>query len=118
MLSRHYKPVTVPSHDPLVPAPVGVGDILLLVMQTLTIVTDIRHLLTERRKDYYSVDEVAGLTGRSAYTVRRWISEGRVEATRIAGTGPRGKLLISREQLQRIVASGLADRVPDAAVVD
>ena len=45
-------------------------------------------------KSHYPVGEVAQLTGRSPYTVRRWISEGMISATRVAGAGPRGRLLI------------------------
>ena len=44
-------------------------------------------------KSHYAVDEVAKMTARSPFTVRRWISEGLICATRLAG-GPRGRLLI------------------------
>lgn len=59
-------------------------------------VEGLRELLIARRKDFYTVDEVADIVGRSAFTVRRWITEGRLHATRIEGTGPRGKLLVPR----------------------
>jgi excisionase family DNA binding protein len=75
----------------------------------------IRATLQARRKDHYTVEEVARLTGRSAYTVRRWVALGRIRAIRISGTGPKGRLLIPREELDTLIAAGLGARVPDAA---
>jgi excisionase family DNA binding protein len=72
---------------------------------------DIRGTLAGSLKDWLTVAEVADLTGRSAYTVRRWITEGRLTATRVTGTGPRGRLLVARAQLARLVAAGLAENV-------
>ena len=57
-------------------------------------------------KSHYTVEEVAELTGRSAYTVRRWISDKLISATRIGGTGPRGRLLIVRDELERLITLG------------
>ena len=76
----------------------------------------LRDLLANRRKDHLSVEEVAELTGRSAYTVRRWISESRLKAIRIEGTGPKGRLLIRRAEFERLIAAGLGNRIPDAVV--
>jgi excisionase family DNA binding protein len=74
----------------------------------------IRATLEARRKDHYTVEEVADLTGRTPYTVRRWISEERIKAIRISGTGPKGRLLIPREEVDAIIGSGLGAQIPDA----
>ena len=81
-----------------------------------TAVEDIRGQLASKRKAFYTVEEIAGLVGRSAFTVRRWIGAGRIKAIRVEGTGPKGRLLVPRDQLGVLVADGLATAVPDAAV--
>jgi excisionase family DNA binding protein len=81
-----------------------------------SVLEDVRAGLSARQKPFYTVEEIAEMVGRSAYTVRRWISEGRLKAGRVMGTGPRGKLLIGRDQLNRLITEGLAGRVPDAFV--
>jgi excisionase family DNA binding protein len=57
------------------------------------------------------VEEVARLVGRSAYTVRRWIAEHRINASRIADTGPRGRLLIPREEVGKLISEGKGNLV-------
>jgi excisionase family DNA binding protein len=79
-----------------------------LLHRLLAAVNEVRAVILGARKDYYTVADVAQLTGRSAYTVRRWITERRLEATRVHGTGPRGRLLIPGAQIQRLLANGLA----------
>lgn len=77
----------------------------------------LKALLSGHHKEYLTVEEVAALTGRAEFTVRRWIREGKLRAIRIAEGGPRGRLLISRAEIERIIATGKGGSVPDAAVV-
>ena len=76
----------------------------------------LRELFGGQRKEQLTVAEVAALTGRSEYTVRRWISQGRLKAIRLAEGGPRGRLLIARAELDRLVACGKGRSIPDSAV--
>jgi len=78
----------------------------------LSAVEEIRGRLGATVKDYYTVEDVAELTGRAPYTVRTWIKEGRAAAVRVSGTGPRGRLLIARAELQKLVGFGLSGHVP------
>ena len=80
-------------------------------------VEDIRAKLAGTYKSNYTVEEVAQLVGRSPYTVRRWIAAGRIEAIRIEGTGPKGRLLVPRDQLDSLVKAGMGAAIP-AAVID
>jgi len=72
----------------------------------------VEELLGAQKKPLLTIDEVADLTGRSAYTVRRWVAEGRLHATRVSGTGPRGRLLVDRRELDRLVHAGLGESIP------
>jgi excisionase family DNA binding protein len=78
-------------------------------------VDDIRDQLAKKRKETYTVEEVAELVGRSPYTVRRWIAEGTIVAERVAGTGPKGRLLIRRDQIDRLIGAALGGNVPATA---
>ena len=80
-------------------------------------VEDIRRQLDGKLKSHLSVEEVAAATGRSPYTVREWIKRGRINAIRVTGTGPKGRLLIPRGEMAKLVTSGLAGEVP-AALID
>lgn len=74
------------------------------IIEKLQLIEDV---LRAREKPYHSVEDVAQRYGRSAYTVRRWISEGRLKATRLRDGGPRGRLMIAREELTRLDGTGI-----------
>ena len=60
-------------------------------------------MLKGRCKTHYTVEEVAKITGRSAYTVRtHWIGSGHLKANRLKG----GKYLVESRELERFMASG------------
>src|SRR5262245_19731989 len=80
--------------------------------QILDAVTEIRQVLAGTRKDFQSVEEVARLTSRSPYTVRRWIAQGLIRAERVSGTGPKGRLLIPTDQVRKLIVSGKGSAVP------
>lgn len=87
------------------------------LQQTLaTVLAQLDEILRAVRREYrdfLTVEDVAAALGRSAYTIRRWIADGRVRATRIAGTGPRGRLLVPYDELRRLKqGGGLAEPRP------
>jgi len=84
--------------------------------ELLTRVIDIGDLLVGQTKESYTVAEVAKRTRRTEGTVRRWCRDGRIHATRVAGTGSRGRLLISAQALQDLMRSGLGEELPALAV--
>ncbi len=49
------------------------------------------------KKEVYTPQEVAEIAGVTARTVRRWINEGRIKATKI------GQWKISREELLKVL---------------
>jgi excisionase family DNA binding protein len=93
----------------------GTPDVLAPVLaQILGELREIRGTLAGAHKPFWTIEEIAELTGRSAFTVRRWVKEGRITATRVSGTGPRGRLLVGRDQLQQLIAAGMGGEVPPA----
>ena len=107
-------PASAPGTQDALPD-VAEGPLAATLHEILGQLREIRFTLAGASKPMYTIDEVAELTGRTPYTVRRWVAEGRIEATRVSGTGPRGRLLVARDQLQRLVGVGLGGEVPPAA---
>ena len=83
-------------------------------------VSDLRERVSEAltkmgalRRQYYSVNEVARLVGRSAYTVRRWLREGRLQGIKVIGDAPiqrdsrRAPYLIPRDEVVRLLQRGV-----------
>ncbi len=73
------------------------------LVQIYDAVTEILNVLRSRHKATYTIHEAAQLLGRSDYTIRRWVHEGRLAAIRINGSGPKGRLLIAHGELQRLL---------------
>lgn len=73
---------------------------------------EVRELIRGRIKEHYTVDEFAALVGRAPYTVRAWITGNRLDAIRVEGTGPRGRLLIPRAEVDRLIARGKGADLP------
>ena len=57
-----------------------------------------------KKRDFYDTSEVGQLIGRSSTTVRRYINDGIIEATRI---GPRGDWMISHETAAELIGCDL-----------
>lgn len=91
-------------------------DLAAAVASIISELREIKQAIASARKSHYTIDEVARMVGRSAFTVRRWISEKRISASRVPGTGPKGKLLVSREELSKLIDLGRAENVPDVVV--
>ena len=68
-------------------------------------------------KDYFTVEEVGELVGRRPYTIRRWIKQGKLVATRVKAGGPRGRLLIARQEVKRLTQEGQAPNVAALTVL-
>jgi excisionase family DNA binding protein len=99
-------------------APAGgrIDEIYGLLRSLSVAVEEMRALLAAKRKDHYTVEEVAAMTGRSPYTIRRWILEERIKAIRIEGTGPKGRLLVPRGELNNLVSAGMGASIPAAVL--
>ena len=67
----------------------------------------IEEQLRGTRKDYLSIRELADLFGRSEYTIRRWIKVNKLQALRVEGTGPRGRLLVHRAEVDKLIGLGM-----------
>ena len=84
--------------------------------QLLAEIVAVKESLRENRKQKLTVEEVAELTGRSAFTVRRWIKEGLIHADRVQGTGPKGRLIVDRDALDQLMKRGKTGHTPDTAM--
>jgi excisionase family DNA binding protein len=93
-----------------------IGQTVRCLPQLETWLKGLNERLSRRTKSHLTVEEVAELTGRAAYTVRRWVKEKKLVAQRIREGGPKGRLLIPREEVERLIASGLGAEVPDAVL--
>jgi excisionase family DNA binding protein len=89
-------------------APDPIAEQLLLLPLILASLTEVRQILTGKMKSHLTVEEAAEELGRSDYTIRTWIREGRLPAVRVTGTGPRGRLLIARDDIRQLVSTGKA----------
>lgn len=86
---------------------------VMLLRQLLADVQDLRQRIDGKQKDFLTISEVANLLGRAEYTVRSWIKAKRLNAIRVTGTGPRGRLLVPRDELLRLVCQGKGEKMPD-----
>lgn len=91
------------------------------VIETLELlrgeVRQVHECLRGHSKALLTVEEVAEVTARAPYTIRSWIKQGKLSAIRVAGTGPRGRLLIPRAELERLVEAGLGKKIPPSVLV-
>ena len=75
-----------------------------------------REQLAGTCKSHLTIEEVAKMTGRAPYTVRAWVKAGRIKAERITGTGPKRAVLVRREEVTKLIASGRGTKIPTAVV--
>ena len=83
------------------------------VLRRLDRIEEILHRIAEKEpeQEWYDTKTVAGLLGRSAYSVREWCRLKRVKAEkRVCGRGAAKEWMISHEELCRIKAKGLRSR--------
>ena len=85
-----------------------------VLAQILDALHEIRERLAGAHKPLLTIEEVAQLVGRAPFTVRRWVKEGRLKATRVSGTGPRGRLLVGHDEVRKLITAGVGGEVPAA----
>jgi excisionase family DNA binding protein len=84
--------------DPAVP-----GELPALLADVRDLLARFRDAVGGAAQPLYSINDVARYTGRTTEAVRRWVSDGHLKACRVAGTGGRGKLMIHRDELLRLL---------------
>jgi hypothetical protein len=85
--------------------------ILRIIHEHDVLLREISETISGTWKQFFTVEEFAQLVGRAPCTVRRWITAGIVKATRVEGAGPRGRLLVHRGELDKVVGSGFGDEL-------
>ena len=107
-MSRTLPPPSADDADRLAKLPTQ--EVLLFLLRLLGDLArrldEVQQTVKGNTKEFLTVEETADLAGRSAYTVRRWITEQRLTAKRVAYTGQRGRLLIPRSEVIRLIAGG------------
>ena len=95
--------------------PVGSDDMIRLRQALASLTEEVHCLRQELRaslapqwkpKPSYTVAEVAQRLGRSAYTIRRWIKEGKLDAIKLNGGGPKDRYLIEHREVQELLLDG------------
>jgi len=56
-----------------------------------------------KSKPYYTVKDLAKRLGRSPYTIRRWIRDGKIEAIKLNSGGPRDPYLIDCREVEELL---------------
>ena len=66
---------------------------------------DLKATLTPKwkTKPFYTVQELAKHLGRSPYTIRRWIREGKIGAVKLNSGGPRDPYLIEHREVEELI---------------
>jgi excisionase family DNA binding protein len=93
-----------------------VDQIIALLRQLTDGLADVRKQFMENQKPHLTVEELAELVGRKPYTVRSWITDGKITAIRVSGSGSRGRLLVPRSELNRLIQAGKGSLIPSSAI--
>ena len=63
----------------------------------------LEELRSQRRKDAYSVKDVAQLLDRSEWTIRRWVREGTIHGVH-TGDSAKSQIVIPRWEVERLLS--------------
>jgi helix-turn-helix protein len=86
--------------------PASVADLMQLAAYFEALLKD----MAQQRmvKEWYTVEEVAEITGKAPYTVREWCRQGRIRAKKkVCGRGKGGEWLVGHDELTRLRNEGL-----------